>query len=177
MIELRDATPGECELAYSIKRAAFREYVEPISGWSEEEQHRLHEEWFSSHRVQIIHAAGTDVGVLATGSGTDCVSLHQLFILPEHQGQGIGRQCMERVMETAAELGLPVRLRVLKTNPRARVFYERLSFACTGETITHFLMEWARPTDVGCDSRPTAAERQPNKRLQLPAASRTEIRH
>ena len=142
MIELREAGPGDSELAYSIKRAAFRDYVELLWGWSEEEQRRLHDARFRSLHFQIIHVAGTDVGMLATAVEPECVSLHQMFIVPEHQGRGSGRECMGRVMGTAAQLGLPVRLRVLKVNPRARAFYERLSFVCTGETTTHHLMEW-----------------------------------
>jgi ribosomal protein S18 acetylase RimI-like enzyme len=46
------------------------------------------------------------------------------------------------IMEEACQLGLHVRLRVLKTNPRALVFYQRLGFTRTGETATHDLMEW-----------------------------------
>ena len=46
------------------------------------------------------------------------------------------------VMEQAREIGLPIRLRVLKNNPRARAFYERLGFGCVGETDTHDLFAW-----------------------------------
>ena len=67
----------------------------------------------------------------------------QLFLLPEHQGRQIGRRCMLLIMEEARQLGLPVRLRVMKVNPRALAFYERLGFTCTGETDTHDLMESA----------------------------------
>jgi GNAT superfamily N-acetyltransferase len=70
------------------------------------------------------------------------VKVNQLFLLPEHQGQGIGRRCMLAVMEEARGLGLPVRLRVLKVNPRALAFYGRLGFVRTGETDSHDLMEW-----------------------------------
>ena len=70
------------------------------------------------------------------------VKLNQLFLAPAHQGRDLGRQCMLVVMHEAATLELPVRLRVLKVNPRARVFYERLGFARTGDTATHDLMEW-----------------------------------
>jgi RimJ/RimL family protein N-acetyltransferase len=38
-------------------------------------------------------------------------------------------------------LGVPVRLRVLKVNPRALAFFERLGFARAGETETHVLLE------------------------------------
>lgn len=44
-------------------------------------------------------------------------------------------------MDEARRLGLPVRLQVLKINPRALSFYERSGFVRTGETDTHILME------------------------------------
>jgi GNAT superfamily N-acetyltransferase len=71
----------------------------------------------------------------------DCVHVHQLFLLPEHQGKGIGGECMSLILEEARQLGLPVRLRVLTVNPRALAFYRRLGFTRTGETDTHDLME------------------------------------
>jgi ribosomal protein S18 acetylase RimI-like enzyme len=45
-------------------------------------------------------------------------------------------------MEEARQLGLPIRLGVMKVNPRAGAFYQRLGFASTSETATHYLMEW-----------------------------------
>jgi GNAT superfamily N-acetyltransferase len=57
------------------------------------------------------------------------LTVNQLFLLPEYQGQDIGRRCLRLVMDEARRLGLPVRLRVLKVNPRALAFYQRLGFA------------------------------------------------
>jgi GNAT superfamily N-acetyltransferase len=162
MIELREAGPDDSELAYSVKRAAFRDYVEQIWGWSEEEQRRLHDQRFGFHHFQIIRAGGADVGVLATSLSADFVSVHQLFIVPEHQGKGIGRQCMRRVMDAAAALRLPVCLRVLKINPRARVFYERLGFVCTEETTTHHLMRWTPLPKDGREGDSTEVQRPPD---------------
>ena len=45
------------------------------------------------------------------------------------------------ILEEGRRLGLPVRLRVLKVNPGAPSFFERLGFMRTGETDTHDLME------------------------------------
>jgi len=64
--------------------------------------------------LRIVNVAGTDVGIMAIVVAADCVKVNQLFILPEHQGKGIGRTCMRIVMEEAEQLDLPVRLRVLK---------------------------------------------------------------
>jgi RimJ/RimL family protein N-acetyltransferase len=140
-LTLRQATQADSEFAYCTKRAAFRQYVDKVWGWDEDEQRRLHEQHFAAQDFRVIDLAGTDVGVMAMVVTSECVKLNQLFILPEYQGKGIGCECMLRIMEEAHSLGLPVRLRVLKVNPRALAFYERLGFMRTGETDTHDLME------------------------------------
>jgi GNAT superfamily N-acetyltransferase len=140
-LSLRKATAGDSEFAYRTRKAAFREYVEQASGWDEEEQRLLHERRFTSQDFQVIQVSGIDVGVLATVRESDCVKVKQLFILPEHQGRGIGTACMLGVTEHAAGSGLPVRLRVLKVNSRATAFYQRLGFRGTGESEDHVLME------------------------------------
>lgn len=142
-LTLRKASPNDSEFAYCAKMAAFREYVEKVEGWDEDEQRRLHEQRFGAQDFRVIKSAGTDVGIMAVVVAPDCVKLNQLFLLPEHQGKGIGRRCMLLLMEEARQLGLPVRLRVMKVNPRALAFYQRLGFMRTGETDTHDLMEWA----------------------------------
>ncbi|MDP3062545.1 MAG: GNAT family N-acetyltransferase, partial [Chloroflexota bacterium] len=80
--------------------------------------------------------------IMAVVVAPDCVKVNQLFVLPEHQGKGIGHRSMLLIIEEARQLGLPVRLRTLKVNPRALAFYQRLGFMRTGETDTHDLMEW-----------------------------------
>ena len=142
-LTLREAGSEDSAFAYGVKRAAFREYVEQVWGWDEDVQRRFHEEQFAAQDVRVIQATGVDVGIMAMVVMSDCVQLNQLFLLPEYQGKGIGRACLSRVMEEAQRLGLPVRLRVLKVNPRAAAFYRRLGFVRTGATETHELMEWA----------------------------------
>jgi len=139
----RGRTPADSEFAYLTKRAAFSEYVEKVWGWDEEAQRRLHEQRFTAQECRVINLAGTDVGIMAVAVAPGCVRVNQLFLVPEHQGKGIGRKCMLLVINEARQLGLPIRLRVLKVNPRALTFYQRLGFVRTGETDTHVLMETA----------------------------------
>lgn len=49
---------------------------------------------------------------------------------------------MAVIVEEARSLGFPVRLRVMKANPRALAFYRRLGFAEVGRTNEHVQMEW-----------------------------------
>lgn len=140
-LRLRKATGDDIEFAYQTKKAAFRRYVEKVWGWDEKEQRQLHERRFSSQDLYVIQASDIDVGILATVREPDCVKVNQLFILPEYQSRGIGAACMMRVIEDAETLKIPVRLRVLKVNSRAIVFYERLGFKSIGEIDTHIMME------------------------------------
>ena len=140
-LKLRKAATADNEFAYQTKKASFREYLEKASGWNEEEQRQLHQRRFDAHDFRIIEVAGKDVGIMAMSHQSDCINLHQLFILPDCQGRGIGGACLKLIVKDADVLKLPIRLRVLKVNPRALAFYQRLGFKQTGESDDHILME------------------------------------
>jgi len=139
---IRKAEPGESEFAYSVKKAAFKAYVDLAYGWDEDEQQELHEKRFGRQDFRIITVDGIDSGIMAVIISYDCVKLNQLFLLPEYQNSGIGNRCMLLLMDEARQLDLPIRLRVLKVNPKALAFYQRLGFNLSGEIDTHHLMEW-----------------------------------
>ena len=138
---LRNASQYDKQFAYEVKRAAIREYVELVWGWDEDQQWQLHDRRFQEQDCQIISLYGKDVGIMSVAERPDCVFVNELYVLPEHQGQGIGRKCMLMVMERGRSLGSPVRLQVMKVNSRAVTFYRRLGFTLTGETATHVLMQ------------------------------------
>jgi len=138
---LRLAQPKDSEFVFQVKRAAFREYAEQVWGWDDIEQWALHKSRFASQAVRIIEVDSRQVGFLSVDVAPDALHLKQLFLLPECQSQGIGRACMALLFDDARALGLPILLRVLKVNPRARAFYERLGFTCVGETDTHHLFK------------------------------------
>ena len=140
-LNLRKATANDSDLAYDIKKAAFREYVERLWGWKEEEQRQLHQRRYNAQSFRMIQVSGLDVGLLATVRESDCINVKQLFILPEHQGKGIGKSCMLEVIKEVSGLSLPIRLQVLKINTGAHAFFRRLGFEEIGETDTHKLME------------------------------------
>ena len=140
--KLRRASQDDKEFAYQAKRTGLREYVAQVWGWDEDRQRELHTRRFQEQDFRVIEMDGKDVGIMSVALEPDCVFVNQLYLLPEHQGQGIGRTCMLVVMEQGSSLGLPVRLQVLRVNARAATFYRRLGFEITGETDTHFLMQY-----------------------------------
>ncbi|MBN1644396.1 MAG: GNAT family N-acetyltransferase [Dehalococcoidales bacterium] len=140
-LKLRKATAEDSEFAYQTKKAAFREYVEKVWGWNEDEQQQLHQRRFASQDFYVIQVAGDDVGIMAVVRQSDCIKVNQMFILPKYQSKGIGAACMSQIIEDADISNLPIQLRVIKVNPRATAFYKGMGFKKTSESDTHVLME------------------------------------
>ena len=139
--KLRQASQDDEEFTYRVKRAGLKEYVALVWGWDEVRQRQIHARRYTEQDLLIVEVDGKDVGIMSVAIEPDCVFVNQLYLLPEHQGQGIGRTCMLVVVEQANSLGLPVRLQVLQVNARAVAFYKRLGFEITGVTDTHLLMQ------------------------------------
>ena len=140
-LSIRTAREMDSEFVFTTKKEAFREYVEQVWGWDESLQRELHEARFASHEFRIIGFRGTNVGFFAMSNTSEKVTLHQLFILPEYQGRGIGSACMTRIVNDAYMEQKPVKLQVLNVNTRAITFYQRLGFKIVSDDCTHVQME------------------------------------
>ena len=140
-VELRPATQEDSTFAFEVKKAALGEYVRQAYGWDEAEQLRLHERRFQPSETRVILGSGEAVGLVTTRREGDRLRLRQLFLAPRVQGKGLGSQVLAQVLNEARESDRVVALRVLRANPRAKVFYERHGFAVVGQTDTHDLME------------------------------------
>ena len=140
-LSFRKAHTSDSEFVFTVKKAAFREYVEQVWGWDDDYQRELHNRRFDSQDLRIIQFRGTDVGFLATSSTPNILKINQLFILPEYQRKGIGSACMMRIVDVASLEVKSVALQVLKVNTRGVTFYQRLGFTIVGESSTHFQME------------------------------------
>lgn len=63
------------------------------------------------------------------------LNLHDLVVLPEFRGKGIGQQLLSTVESRAQELGCcRVTLEVMENNPRAKALYHRCGFADLAES-------------------------------------------
>ena len=140
-LSFRKAHTSDSEFVFTVKKAAFREYVEQVWGWDDNYQRELHNRRFAAQDVCIIQFRGTDVGFLSTSSTPDTLKVNQLFILPEYQGKGIGSACMMDIVDDARLEEKSVALQVLKVNTRGTAFYQRLGFLIIGESSTHLQMK------------------------------------
>ncbi len=140
-LNIRKAMASDSEFIFTVKKAAYREYVEQVWGWDDNYQWERHNKEFASHDFHIIQFRETDVGFFITSCTSDTLKVNQIFVLPEYQGRGIGSACMTRIIDNANLEQRSVELQVLKVNTRGVVFYQRLGFTIVGESATHVQME------------------------------------
>ena len=140
-LRFRRAAEADCEFCYRVRELSFRKHAEKVRGWDEEGERARHRTRFESQDFQVVLWEGLDVGILSVEKTPDALKIFQLFLLPEHQGIGIGSSCMEYLIEEAAKLHLPLRLQIINSNDRALSFYRRHGFQLLGKTATHLQME------------------------------------
>ena len=84
-LSIRKAHANDSEFVFTVKEAAYREYVEQIWGWDDGYQRERHNREFASHDFYIIQFHGTDVGFLVTSRISDTLKVNQFYILPERK--------------------------------------------------------------------------------------------
>ena len=67
---------------------------------------------------------------------------HDIALLPEHRGAGIGGRLLQDLLTEAAASGKRVSIHVERFNPAMRL-YERLGFTKQEEVGVYFRMEWS----------------------------------
>jgi len=142
-INLRRATPEDRDVAFSVKKTAFREYVEMVWSWNEAEQLALHKRRFTEQEFWIVSIDKLDIGILALTRMIDRIKVNQLFLLPDYQRQGIGSDCIRKILDKSKAKSLPVFIQTLKVNLPAQNFAEKLGFRRVGDTPTHIQWEWS----------------------------------
>ena len=140
-LNIHRADARDSEFVFTVKEAAYREYVEQVWGWNDNYQQERHNKEFASYDFRIIQFCGTDVGFLIISENSDTFKVNQIFILPEYQGKGIGSACMTRIVGDANLEQKSVSLKVLKVNTRGIAFYQRLGFTIVDEDSIYFQME------------------------------------
>ena len=99
-------------------------------------------EFGQSPNAEVIEIGGTRVGILLVRPETTHLYVRLLCLLASVQRTGIGSFVMRRVLATAASRSLPVRLRVVASNP-AKTFYEKIGFRVTEATPQFAYMQHA----------------------------------
>jgi len=141
-ISLRPATRDDYDFLWWLHCATMKPYVEKTWGWDEQWQALRFRDHFDSDTREIIEDDGVPIECISVERREHCIFLSVTKIAPGHQGRGIGTKLSRALLNETDGRGVPVELQVLKVNP-ARRLYERLGFALTGETKTHYLVRRA----------------------------------
>lgn len=86
--------------------------------------------------IFLAYQGETPIGIascfigFSTFSARPLINIHDLHVLPDRQGRGVGRNLLKAVEERAKELNCcKLTLEVLQNNHRARGLYEAVGFA------------------------------------------------
>jgi GNAT superfamily N-acetyltransferase len=79
-------------------------------------------------RVTVAELDGTVIGIAVVGPHEKHLVLWKLYVLPEHQGRGIGSALVEAVVAQATGLHPEIRISYLEGNTHAAAFYRGKGF-------------------------------------------------
>jgi ribosomal protein S18 acetylase RimI-like enzyme len=87
----------------------------------------------SGHEFYILQKDSTDIGFLAIEQAGDELKVNKVYVLPEVQGCGAGKQLMDKAIERAkAKNCTRLFLQVNRAN-KAKFFYDKLGFTIRKE--------------------------------------------
>ncbi len=139
-IEWRTATPADMPFLLSLRKLTMTEHLQRAAMPTDDDAHYQR---IASHfeDARILYDGEVRIGLLKLSRTGHAWHLHQIQILPRHQGNGIGKAVLSRVLDEARRAGATVSLSVLHGNP-ARHLYERLGFECAMETSRNAELVW-----------------------------------
>ena len=145
MLTFHAATAEDIPMLRSLADCIWREsYAGVVSA----EQMAYMIEWMYSEETirrelgegvcwELVRLGLEAVGYFSITFRADGVAkLNKLYLLPKHQGRGLGQQMLARVFDLANDRGASeVRLQVNKANVRAQRAYERSGFVRIEEAV------------------------------------------
>lgn len=141
-VELHPATENDRAFFRQVHHRAYRSVIESMFGWDEAYQDKAADKDFDERTPHIIRCDGAAAGVVGWVDRGDHIWFGPLFILPEHQGKGIGTILMQNLIELARGQARAIKLQTLKENTRAKAWYERLGFTVVAVDDHHWQLEY-----------------------------------
>ena len=91
---------------------------------------------------QLMILRGSDrLGAIVVERSEQEIRLVDLVLLPEYRNAGVGTLLIKELLAETAGVGVIFRVQIMRTNPAVALF-ERLGLVKTGETGSHYQMEW-----------------------------------
>ena len=150
-ISLRATEPEDDPFLFEVYASSRGEDLATM-GWEAEPIRTFLETQYSAQKVflkndypdtddRIILLGGERIGRMVVLRNEREVRLVDIAIMPQYRNAGLGTHLVRELMSEAARLGVPFRLQLIRSNPAVALF-EELGMIRTGETGSHYQMEW-----------------------------------
>ena len=143
---IRPAYDEDYEFLFDLKKRTEFEPIKHVFGWDETVQRRIHAEEWLEERPLIIESKGKAIGSYLIQNQGNKLYFCRFFILPSHQGLGIGSQILKMAIRQAQQQQLPLTLSYLQSN-RVGALYQRMGFVQTGEDKEFVYMQYVNPSE------------------------------
>jgi GNAT superfamily N-acetyltransferase len=124
---------SDADTLVDMRIAAMRESLERVGRFDPERARERFLASFDPSLCRFIEVDGVRAGFILIRPEEDHWLLDHLYILPEHQGKGIGAAVLLEVLKDADAHHMPIRLGALRGSDSNR-FYRRHGFVQTHET-------------------------------------------
>ena len=139
-INFRAATLADVPFLLRLRKLTMTVHLQRVAEPTDDETH-YQRIWSNFENARILCVGTESIGFLKLTRTSGDWYLHQIQILPTHQGKGIGKAVLDEVLVQARREGATVSLSVLHGNP-ARRLYERMGFGLVCETSVDAKLMW-----------------------------------
>ena len=119
----------------------FAVITRQFGSWDKEEQLEMFLKSWHSENLTILLNENKPIGMFIVNNFDKYLWLAELQISPKHQSKGFGSEIVQTLLANARQLNLPLRLRVLFKNHRAKEFYLQQGFISISQTNYHYVMQ------------------------------------
>jgi ribosomal protein S18 acetylase RimI-like enzyme len=125
-VALRRATQEDMSFLLELRQETMNPHL-VASGLVPSREEHVRRILYRFDCAQVVQLAGEAVGLLKVARDEKDWHVIQIQLKPSLQGQGLGTQLIQTVIEEARDAGASLSLNVLNANPALRL-YERLGF-------------------------------------------------
>ena len=150
-LSLRPVVSGDEEFLFAVYAGSRGDDLRELK-WDEQRiseflrmqydaQQRFLESEYQRADDQVLLMNGEGIGRVLVERRDHEIQGIDIALLPEFRNQGIGTWLITQLQSEATRARKPLRIQVIRFSP-AVTLLERLGFARTSETGTHYQMEW-----------------------------------
>jgi ribosomal protein S18 acetylase RimI-like enzyme len=137
---------------YDFALALYLESTRPLliaqGRWDEEGILSRFTKSFNLEQIDILRAAGADIGWLQVSETAEEIHLDQIHLVENARDRGTGTRLIAELQDRANASDKGLALNVMRGN-RAQRLYERLGFRVDGGDEEKIRMVWQQTAEVG----------------------------